>query len=103
MKLYKARKNDFSRGLYTLNIVRPSVTVAQNIEVTSMVEAIVDAYVDKHENQGEDKECRLLVEKHPNLPEGYSCILIPTIMDAAKSTTLLIHLFNPHTDYVIDR
>ena len=37
------------------------------------------------------------IEKHPNLPEGSSYVLVPTIMDAAKSTNVLIHLFNPHT------
>ena len=35
------------------------MTVALNIEVSPMVEVIVDAYVDKHENQEEEEKGRL--------------------------------------------
>ena len=43
--------------------------------VPSMEEVIVNAYVDRYENQNEEEEGRLLVEMHPNLLEGYGCIL----------------------------
>ena len=67
-----------------------------------MEEVIVDAYVDRHENQ-EEEGGRLLVEIHPNLPEGYGCVLAPTIWDVASSTTLLVHLFNPPSYPVVVR
>ena len=71
-----------------LKMVWPSVVrcvgVAENVEVPPMEEVIVDAYVDRHENQNEEEECRLLVEMYPNLPEGYGCILALTIVRCGK-------------------
>ena len=64
-----------------LKIVRPAIerhaTTATHVEVPPMEEVIVDAYVDRHENQEGEEERRLLVEMHKNLPEGMfvSCLL----------------------------
>ena len=52
-----------------LFIVR-HVTAAASIKVSPMEEVRVDVYVDRHENQEGEEESRLLVEMHPNLPEG---------------------------------
>ena len=88
-----------------LKMVRPSVvkhvTVAEHVEVPSMEEVIFDAYVDRHENQNEEEEHRLLVEMHPNCPEGYGCMLALMIVDVANSTTVSVHIFNPHSWPVI--
>ena len=77
------------------------VTVAKDVMVPSMEEVIVDAYVDRYENQNEEEEGRLLVEMHPNLPEGYGCILASTIVDVSSSTTVPIHIFNPQSYRVV--
>ena len=68
-----------------------------------MEEVIVDAYVDRHENQNEEEECRLLVEMHPDLPEGYGCMLASAIVDAVNSTTVPVHIFNPYSYPIIVR
>ena len=84
-----------------LMMVRPSVvrhvTVAEDVEVPAMQEVIVDVFVDIQENQNEEEEGRLLVEMHPNLPEGYGCILAPTIVDASSNTTVPVCILNPHS------
>ena len=53
-------------------MVRPSVvrhvTAAEGVEVPSMEEVIIDAYVDRQENQYEEEQDRLLVEMNANLP-----------------------------------
>ena len=68
-----------------------------------MEEVLVDAYVGRHENQdGEDKS-RLMIEMHPNLPEGNSCVLVPLMVDAAISTMVPVHEFNPHSYWVVIR
>ena len=88
-----------------LKTVLPSVvrqvTVAKDVMVPSMEEVIVNAYVDRYENQNEEEEGRLLVEMHPNLPEGYGCILASTIVDASSSTTVPICIFNPQSYRVV--
>ena len=88
-----------------LKMVLPSVvrwvTVAKDVMVPSMEEVIVNAYVDIYENQNEEEEGRLLVEMHPNLPEGYGCILASTIVDASSSTTVPIRIFNPQSYPVV--
>ena len=58
-----------------LKMVKPTivrhVTTAENVEVPSMEELIVGAYVDRHKNQDEEEEGRLLVEMYPNLSGQY--------------------------------
>ena len=49
-----------------------------------MEEVIVDAYVDRDEHVIDEEEHQLLVEMHPYLPEGYGCLLAPTVVNAAK-------------------
>ena len=44
------------------------INATESVEVPPMEKVIVYAYVDRHENQEEEKENRLLVEMHPNLP-----------------------------------
>ena len=51
--------------------------VADSFEVPPMEEVIVDAYVDRHEHVIDEEEHQLLVEMHPNIPEGYGCLLAP--------------------------
>ena len=41
------------------------------------------------------------MEMHPNLPEGYGCILASTIVDASSSTTVPICIFNPQSYPVV--
>ena len=88
-----------------LKMVLPSVvrwvTVTEDVMVPSMEEVTVDAYVDRYENQNEEEEGRLLVEMHPNLPEGYGCILASTIIDASSSTTVPISIYNPQSYPVV--
>ena len=55
-----------------------------------------------HENQ-EEEECRLLIEMHPNLPEGYDCVLAPMIVDVPTSMTVPVYLFNPHSYPIVVR
>ena len=40
-----------------------------------MVEVIVDVYVDRDKHVIDEEEHQLLVKMHPNLPEGYGCLL----------------------------
>ena len=88
-----------------LKMVLPSVvrwvTVAEDVMVPSMDKVIADAYVDRDENQNEEEEGRLLVEMHPNLSEGYGCILASTIVDASSSATVPIRIFNPQSYLVV--
>ena len=78
-----------------LKMIRSSVvrhvTVAESMEVSPMEEVIVDAYMDRHENQEEEEEGRQLVEMHPNLQEA------PTLEDVANGTSVPVHLFNPYS------
>ena len=78
------------------------MTVAKSVEIPPMEEVIVDAFVDRHGNQDEEEDSRLLVEMHPNLPEQYDCVLA-FIVDAAKSTAVPVHLFNQHSYLVVVR
>ena len=59
--------------------------------------------MDRHENQDEEEKGQLLVEMYPNLPKGYGCVLAPTIVDAANSTTVSVYLSNPHSYLVVVR
>ena len=90
-----------------LMMVSPSVvrhvTVAEDVEVPAMQEVIVDVFVDRLENQNEDEVGRLLVEMHPNLPEGYGCILAPMIVDASSNTTVTVCILNPHSYPIVVR
>ena len=62
-----------------LRLIKPSiirrVTEADCFEGPPMEEALVDAYVDGDEHVIDEEEHQLLVEMHPNLPEGYGCLL----------------------------
>ena len=49
-----------------LSVVR-CVTAAESVKVPPVKEVIMDAYVDRNENQEGEEESRLLVEKHSNL------------------------------------
>ena len=75
-----------------LKLVKPPtirrVTVADCFEVLPMVEVIVDAYIDRNEHVNDEEEHQLLVEMYPNLPEGYGCLLAPTVVNAANTTTV---------------
>ena len=89
-------------GVYiSLKLVKPStirrVTVADCFEVTPMEEVIVDAHVDRDTHVIDKEEHILLVEIHPNLPEGYGCLLAPMVVNAVKTTSFLVCIFNPHS------
>ena len=90
-----------------LIMVRPlvvrCVTVAEDVEVPAMQEVIVDGFVDRQENQNEEEEGRLLVEMHPNLLEGYGCILAPIIVDASSNTAVPVCILNPHRYPIVVR
>ena len=73
------------------------VTTVKSVEVPPMEDIIIDAYVDRHENQEKEKENRLLVEMHPNLWEGYGCVFAPLMMDLAIGTIVPVHVFNLHS------
>ena len=60
------------------SIVRCVIAV-ETVKVPPMEEVIMDAYVDRHENQEKEEENRLLVKMHPNFPEGYGCVLVPSV------------------------
>ena len=40
---------------------------------------------------------------HPNLPEGYSCLLVPMVVNAANTTTAPVYIFNPHSKPIVIR
>ena len=84
-----------------LKLVKPPtirrVTVAECLEVPPMEEVIVDAYVDRNEHVIDEEEHQLLVEMHPNLPQGYGCLLAPMVVNAANITTVPVHIFNPQS------
>ena len=90
-----------------LKLVKPPTirraTIAESVEVPPMEEVIVDAYLDREEHVNAEEERHLLVEMHPNLPEGYGCLLAPTVVDAANSTTIPVHIFNPHSNPIVIR
>ena len=83
-----------------LKLVKPPtirrVTVADFFEVPLMEKVIVDAYVDRDE-QVIDEEHQLLVKMNPSLPEGYGCLLAPTLVNAANTTTVPVCIINPHS------
>ena len=83
-----------------LTLVKPHtirrVTVTDCFEVPPMEEVIVDAYVDRDEHVINKEEHQLLVEIHPNHPEGYGCLLAPTVVNVTNTTTVPVHIFNPH-------
>ena len=82
-----------------LKLVEPPTirraTVAESVEVPSMEEVIVDAYLEREEHDNVEEERHLLVEMHPSLPEGYGCLLAPTVVDMANTTTIPVCIFNP--------
>ena len=88
-----------------LKLVKPPtcrrVTVADCFDVPSMEEVIVDAYVDKDKHFIDKEEHQLLVEMHLNLPEGYSCLLSPMVVNAENTTTDPMHIFNPHSKPIV--
>ena len=90
-----------------LKVVRPPIirriTVADCFEVSPMEEFIVDAYVDRDKHVIDEEECQLLVEMHPTLPEGNSCLLAPTVVNAANTTTVHVHIFIPHSKPIVIR
>ena len=63
----------------------------------------MDAYLDREEHVNAEEERHLLVEMHSNLPEGYGCLLAPTVEDVAKSTTIPMCIFNPHSNPIVIR
>ena len=63
----------------------------------------MDAYVDRHENQEGKEDSSLLVEMHPNLPDGYGCVLTPLIVYVTINTTVPVHVFNLHSFLVVIR
>ena len=90
-----------------LKLVKPPTTrratVAESVEVPPMEEVIVDAYLDREEHVNAEEEWHLLVEMHPNLPEGYGCLLAPTVVNAANTATIPVHIFNPHSNPIVIR
>ena len=94
-----------------LKLVKPptirKVTVANSFEVPPMeeiiVDAYVDAYVDRDEHVIDEVEHQLLVEMHPNLPEGSGCLLAPLVVNAVNTTTVPVHIFNPHSKSIVVR
>ena len=90
-----------------LKLVKPPTirraTVVESVEVPPMEEVIVDAYLDREEHVNAEEERHLLVEMPPNLPEGYGCLLAPTVVDVANSTTIPVHIFNPHSNPIVIR
>ena len=63
----------------------------------------MDAYLDREEHVNVEEERHFLVEMHPNLPEGYGCLLAPTVVDVANTTTIPVHIFNPHSNPIVIR
>ena len=68
-----------------------------------MEEVIVDAYVNRHENQGKQGKMRLLIEMYPSLPEGHGCVLAPLMVDVAINIMVPLCMFNPHSYPVVIR
>ena len=68
-----------------------------------MEEVIVDAYVDRNEHVIDEEKHQLLVEMHHNLPEGYGCLLALTVVNAAKTTTVPVCIFNLHSQPIVIR
>ena len=90
-----------------LKLVKPPTirraTIADSVEVPPMEEVIVDAYLDREEHVNAEEERHLLVEMHPNLPEGHGCLLAPTVVDVANSTAIPVHISNPHGNPIVIR
>ena len=63
----------------------------------------MDAYLDREEHVNAEEERHLLVEMHPNLPEGYGHLLAPTVVDVANSTTIPVCIFKPHSNPIVIR
>ena len=66
-------------------------------------EVIVHAYLDREEHVNVEEERPLLVEMHPSLPEGYGCLLAPTVVEVANTTTIPVHIFNPQSNPIVIR
>ena len=90
-----------------LKLVKPPtirrVTVADCLEVLPMEEVIVDAYADRDKHVIDEEEHQLLVEIHPNLAEGYGCLPAPMVVNAANTTTIPVHIFNPYSKPIVIR
>ena len=90
-----------------LKLVKPPTirraTVAESFEVPPMEEVIMDAYLDREEQVHVKEERHLLVEMHPSLPEGYGCLLAPTVVDATNTTTIPACIFNPQSNPIVIR
>ena len=72
--IIQSKEKMMFRATIPLNMVRQAivrcVTAAESVKVPRMEEVIVNTYVDRHENEEGEEESRLLLEMHPNLPEG---------------------------------
>ena len=66
-------------------------------------EVIVGAYADRDEHIIDEEKYQLLVEMHPNLPEGYGCLLALTVVNAVNTTTVPVCIFNPHSKPTVIR
>ena len=90
-----------------LKLVKPPTTrratIAESVEVPPMEEVIVDAYLDREEHVNVEEERHLLVEMHPSLPEGYGCLLAPTVVDVANTMTIPVCIFNPQSNPIVIR
>ena len=86
-----------------LKLVKPPtirrVKVADCFEVPPMEEVIVDAYVgrDKHVIDGEEHQ--LLVE----IPTSQRDMVALMAVNAVSTTTVPVHLFNPHSKLIVIR
>ena len=76
------------------------VTMAEDIVVPPMAEIIGQAYIDRSEDMEDDKESKVLLEMHGNLPENYGCVLASTLVDAANNVMVPVHIFNPSCEPV---
>ena len=90
-----------------LKLVKPPTirraTIAESVEVPPMEEVIVDAHLDREKHVNSEEERHLLVEMYPNLPEGYGCLLAPTVVDVPNSTTIPVCIFNSHSNPIVIR
>ena len=85
-----------------LKLVKPPIikriTVADCCEVPPLEEFIVNAYVDRDEHVIDEEEHQLLIEMHPNFPEGYGCLLAPTVVNAVP-----VCISNPNSKHIVIR
>ena len=88
-----------------LKLVKPPTirraTVTESVEVPPMEEVIVDAYLDREEHVNVEEERYLIVEMNPSLPGGYGCLLAPTVVDVAYTTTIPVCIFNTHSSPIV--